>query len=146
MNLPATSGLPRMEGTEQVRRLNALPFLISLASTLEAHMGDRVVGEHPDTLAVEPGSVRRTRLLHLQRGCGTVAVVDPYSRLVGNPYLGITSGLPVIRPQLGSVDSPPVPVDECLGDLSPTEAGIRVGEQLMGVECPVWPFLVNLPA
>jgi hypothetical protein len=37
-------------------------------------------------------------------------------------------------------------LDECLGDLSPTEAGIRVGEQLMGVECPVWPFLVNLPA
>ena len=28
--------------------------------------------------------------------------------------------------------------------LSPTEAGIRVGEQLMGVECPVWPFLVKL--
>jgi hypothetical protein len=37
-------------------------------------------------------------------------------------------------------------VNEWLGDLSPTEAGIRVGEQLIGVECPVWPFLVNLPA
>ena len=37
-------------------------------------------------------------------------------------------------------------VDECIGDLSLTEAGIPVGEQLMGVECPVWPFLVNLPA
>jgi hypothetical protein len=33
-----------------------------------------------------------------------------------------------------------------VGDLTPTEAGIRVGEQLMGVECPAWPFLVNLPA
>jgi hypothetical protein len=31
-------------------------------------------------------------------------------------------------------------------DLATTEGGIRVGEQLMGVECPVWPFLVNLPA
>src|SRR6266478_3983024 len=30
-------------------------------------------------------------------------------------------------------------------DLSPTEAGIRAVEQLMGGECPVWPFLVNLP-
>jgi hypothetical protein len=36
--------------------------------------------------------------------------------------------------------------NERVGDLSPTEAGIRVGEQLMGVECPGWPFLVNLPA
>jgi hypothetical protein len=39
-----------------------------------------------------------------------------------------------------------IDVGECLGDLSPTEAGIRVGEQIMGVERPVWPFLVNLPA
>jgi hypothetical protein len=37
-------------------------------------------------------------------------------------------------------------LDECIGDLSPTEAGIRAVEQLMGGECPVWPFLVNLPA
>ena len=29
--------------------------------------------------------------------------------------------------------------------MAETEAGICVGEQLMGVECPVWPFLVNLP-
>src|SRR3981081_1869764 len=30
----------------------------------------------------------------------------------------------------------------CNGDLSPTEAGIRVDEQLMAVECPVRPILL----
>jgi hypothetical protein len=35
-------------------------------------------------------------------------------------------------------------VDECIGDLSPTEAGICVGEQLMGVKCPRCPFIVQV--
>jgi hypothetical protein len=61
--------------------------------------------------------------------------------------IGSKCGLPVIRPELrGPEISRPAVFAECVGDLSPTEAGIRVGEQLMGVECPVWPFLVNFPA
>jgi hypothetical protein len=82
-----------MEDKGEVWRLNALLFLISLASTLERIRGDRVGGEHPDTLAVEPGSVRRARLLYLQRGCRTAAVVDPYSRLVASRKLALRLSL-----------------------------------------------------
>src|SRR3982075_1490543 len=39
----------------------------------------------------------------------------------GRSKQAVRCGLPVIPPQLGSVDSPPVPVDEYLGDLTRVE-------------------------
>lgn len=52
----------------------------------------------------------------------------------------------VVRKATKQTSGLPSLVNERFGDFAPTEAGIRAGEQLMGVECPVWPFLVNLPA
>jgi hypothetical protein len=57
-----------MEDKGEVRPAERVTVLDPAGLHLGAHMGDRVEGEHPDTLTVEPGSVRRARLLHLQRG------------------------------------------------------------------------------
>jgi len=65
-------------------------------------------------------------------GKATVLEVDRAGcvRLVGNPHLGITSGLPVIRPQPGELDS-------FTG--SPSASAMKLSLRFAVAETSLWP-------
>jgi hypothetical protein len=85
-----------------VRRLNALPFLISPAPTLE-----RIWGIESKVNIRTPWLLSQGQydaLVSFTYNEGAVAVVDPYSRLVGNPSVTspngqrrVRCGMPVTR-------------------------------------------------
>jgi Phage lysozyme len=97
-----------VEGTGEVRRLNGLPFLISQASPWSAY-GDRVEGEHPDTLALSQGQYDALVSVTYNEGAGRLqsSTLTPgwsATRTLPPPWRAMF-GLPVIRPQSGNFES-----------------------------------------
>jgi hypothetical protein len=126
MKLPGVSGVYDYAGPRRNLRYRSRPYCLP-------PMQKR---RRPDCIFSE---------LNTQPTC-TPVYASPYTSRCATQNSGPSGSLLLSRRTLSFPASCRFIPAHRIGDLSPTEAGIRAVEQIMGVECPVWPFLVNLPA